>query len=499
MDHNQDKLNQLLEKITSLADKQLLFQQEINHLKQELLLLKETPASEKEEGLLKQPQIVAKQEPQQSTALDFKKPLNKPSAIQDDIFNTPPKKPLLSPEFKADFEKFLGENLINKIGIAITVLGVGIGAKYAIDNQLISPLTRIILGYLMGLGLLGFAIKLKASYLNFSAVLLSGAMAILYFITYAAYDFYGLLPQPFAFAIMVLFTGFTVFAAIKYNTTVIAHFGLVGAYAVPFLLSEGEGKVGVLFSYMAIINSGILFLAFKKYWKSLNYVAFALTWLIYSVWYGASYDAGAQFSLALLFLTLFFAIFYLAFLAYKVIRAERFEIGDVFLLILNSFIFYGLGYFIIEEHEVGAQLLGLFTLGNAIIHFCVAWFLFKKKLADRNLFYLLAGLVLVFITIAIPVQLDGNWVTLLWSGLALLLFWIGRKNKVPIYEMLAFPLLVLAFFSLIQDWAVYDRYNIEYDKTAFTPLLNIHFLTSLIFLAVFFSTSIFLFRLCLPV
>ena len=38
---------------------------------------------------------------------------------------------------KSDLEKFIGENLINKIGIAITIIGVAIGAKYSIDHDLI--------------------------------------------------------------------------------------------------------------------------------------------------------------------------------------------------------------------------------------------------------------------------------------------------------------------------------------------------------------------------
>ena len=41
---------------------------------------------------------------------------------------------------KANLEKFIGENLISKIGIVILVIGVAIGAKYAIDKNLISPL-----------------------------------------------------------------------------------------------------------------------------------------------------------------------------------------------------------------------------------------------------------------------------------------------------------------------------------------------------------------------
>ena len=68
-------------------------------------------------------------------------------------------------------------------------------------------------------------------------------------------------------------------------------------------------------------------------------------------------------------------------------------------------------------------------------------------MVDRNLVYLVAGLVIIFITIAIPVQLDGNWVTLLWAGEAALLFWIGRSKQVPVYEKLSYPLMYLAFFQ----------------------------------------------------
>ena len=102
-------------------------------------------------------------------------------------------------EVKKDWEKFIGENLISKIGILIIIIGVAIGGKYAIDNQLISPAARIIIGTLIGLGLEVFSIKLKNNYKNFSAVLSSGSLAILYFMIYFAYDFYALIPMPLAF------------------------------------------------------------------------------------------------------------------------------------------------------------------------------------------------------------------------------------------------------------------------------------------------------------
>jgi len=487
MIENEDRINQLLEKLETLLAKQQLFSVEVREIKEEIYKLKtsQEPTTVEKENLITQETLTEK-----STEITKEDVLADKEVQQTETVSEPPKqlakKAIKQPKVKSDLEKFIGENLINKIGIAITVIGVAIGAKYSIEHDLISPLTRIILGYLVGLGLIGFGIKLKKKYEDFSAVLVSGAMAIMYFITFAAYDFYDLIPQTFAFILMLLLTAFTVVAAINYNKQVIAHIGLVGAYAVPFLLSENSGRVDILFSYMAITNIGILFISFKKYWKALYISAFVMTWIIYFSWYFFDYYPDVHFRLALIFLALFFAIFYLTFLSYKVLKKEKFGKQDILLLLSNSFIFYGVGYAILSNHSIGEQLLGLFTLCNAVIHFVVSVIIYKKKLADQNLLRLISGLVLVFITIAIPVQLDGNWVTLLWAGEAALLFWIGRTKNVPIYEKLSYPLMILALFSIIHDWStLYGYYNPDFPESKITPIFNINFLSSLLFIVAF--------------
>jgi uncharacterized membrane protein len=487
MAENNDKINLLIEKMDDLLKRHYDFSKEINKLREDILSLKTAQATEHP----KEPEIKVVRSETDINASIRKEAVSSPlSNMPGKTIQSQPKysapKAIVTPKIKTDVEKFIGENIISKIGIAITIIGVAIGAKYSIEHQLISPLTRIILGYLVGLGLMGFGIKLKKNYENFSAVLVSGAMAILYFITFAAYSFYGLIPQLFAFMLMVVFTIFTVVAALNYNKQVIAHIGLVGAYAVPFLLSDGSGKAAVLFNYMAIINIGILAIAFKKYWKPLYYSSFILTWLIFSSWYSINYQADKHYVLALIFLSLFFLTFYAVFLSYKLIKKEKFEATDIILLLFNSFIFYGIGYSVIGSRQSGQELLGLFTLGNALIHFIVSTIIYKKKLADRNLLYLIAGLVLTFITIAIPVQLDGNWVTLLWAVEAVLLFWIGRIKNVPIYEKLSYVLMFLAFFSIVQDWStLYHNYYPEHPETKLTPIFNINFLSSLLFITAF--------------
>jgi Predicted membrane protein (DUF2339) len=485
MENQNDKLDILLDRLTSIIKRQESFSAEIDAIRREIIDIKmSTPdlIQDVEEDLV--PEISQTTRPVVSleeTDLPSVKKESKDTEIAqlpnvkiETPQNTPPHTVIKK---GTNFEKLIGENLINKLGIAITIIGVAIGAKYSIDNNLINPLTRIILGYLLGLGLLGVGMKLKQNYHNFSAVLVSGAIAIMYFITFATYSFYGLFGVEVAFGLMLLFTVFAVVTAIHYDKQVVAHIGLVGAYAVPFLLSEGSGKVVILFTYMAIINLGILVLAFKKYWKALYYVSFGLTWMIFASWYNLNYIHTQHFGLALLFLTVFFAIFYSVFLAYKLVRKERFDAFDIILLSTNSFIFYGLGYSLLSVDATYNQLLGLFTLGNGLIHFVVTMAIYRMKLADRGLFYFVAGLVLVFITMAIPVQLDGHWVTMIWAFEAALLFWIGRTKNVSAYEYMSYPLMLLAIGSLGEDWSNYQIFDND-QMTSFTPVFNTYFLTA---------------------
>jgi hypothetical protein len=410
----------------------------------------------------------------------------KTSASNDTYYSKFPQKVPQAEPLKANLEKFIGENLLSKIGIVILVVGVAIGAKYAIDRNLISPLMRIILGYAFGFGLLGFAVKLKQKYLNFSAILLSGAMAIMYFITYFAYSLYGLFPQSSAFALMLIFTIFTVAAAINYNRQVIAHIGLVGAYAVPFLLSDNSGNYAFLFAYMAIINAGILAISLKKYWKPLFYTSFIFTWATYYGWYLTEYQSAEHFNLALLFLTVFFLIFYLTFLAYKLISRENVAIENIVLILANSFIFYGFGYSILDSAEGFANYLGLFTVANAAIHFVFAFAVSRLKLIPQDLIYLLSALVLTFATIAVPVQLDGNFVTLVWTVEAAILFWIGRTKQIRLYEYYSFPLMFLATVSLLADWmSVSDFRSVAQIRQSGYDFFNGTFITSCVFVVAF--------------
>lgn len=480
MSDTHQRIDQLLKRLELLSQKQLEFSKEINLLRAELRFLQSVQPSEEA--------VKAKEE-----ILDVVPAAESYSAVQHQpVINPVPVRPVSAAVVtdqpiqaeKSNLERFVGENLINKVGIAITIIGVAIGAKYSIDNNLISPLTRIIMGYLFGVGLLVVGIRLKAKYINFSAVLVSGAMAIMYFLTYAAYSFYGLIPQTAAFIIMVVFTIFTVMASLQYNREVIALIGMVGAYAVPFLLSDGSGKVVILFSYMSILNIGILAVAIKRYWKLLYYSSFVLTAAIFSGWYGIKYVDTEHFNIGVGFLSLFFTIFYFTFLTYKLRRAEKFEFFDIAFLLINAFGFYGFGFSMLADHGFGSMGAAYFTLFNALIHLVVGLIVYRIKGADVQLQQLLAGLTVFFIAISFPIALSGSWVSLSWAGVAALLFWIGRSKGELFYEKMAYPLMYMAFLSVIFNWYFVYPLN-ESSAGGLRPFLNVYFLESLIFIGIF--------------
>src|SRR5688572_13721138 len=192
--------------------------------------------------------------------------------------------PEASAEAHGGLEKFIGLRLLHFAGIIALVIGISIGVKYAVDKDLITPATRIILAFMAGIILYFLSVRLRKKFELFSAVLLSGAMATLYFTSYAAFAYYELLHGGIAFALMLCITVFTIWSAIRYNKQEIAILGMIGAYGIPFLISANTGRADLFFTYIILINCGIAFLSFKTSWKTMSGLALFISWVLFIGW-----------------------------------------------------------------------------------------------------------------------------------------------------------------------------------------------------------------------
>ncbi|MCR9153864.1 MAG: DUF2339 domain-containing protein [Bacteroidetes bacterium] len=463
MADKEDQIRELDFKLNQLLTKQATFAQEIQDLRRQIEILKYKSSLDLKSEPAPKPILETATEAQAST-----KEYRPAESI--------PKKKS-SPSLKLDIERFIGENLINKIGILLTIIGVVIGGKYAVDNNLISPVMRLVLAYLLGGLLLGLALKLKAKYLHFSAVLLGGALAIFYFMSFAAYTFFDLFPKGLSFALMLVVTVGAVYSALKYKQELIAILGLVGAYAIPFLVSTNQGSALLFFTYVILINLGILFIAFQRYWKILFYSAFGVSWLIFLFWYVDKFST-TDLSLGLAVSFAFYLLFFTYFLAYKLRMREKFKSYNLLILFSNNIIFFAFGAAMLKADLVSDQYLGAFTFFLALLNGAATWFISRSKDQDQKLYHILIGISLFFVALSIPNQFDGPVIAIAWSAQAAILFWISRRHGSLFFEYFSYPLFILAFLRLWSDWPV--LYQDLAAEQLF--LLNLNFLYSFLFI-----------------
>lgn len=161
------------------------------------------------------------------------------------------------PEFipekeERDYEKFIGENIANKIGIAVLVLGISFFIKYAIDKDWIHESGRVIIGLISGGILIGFAHYFRNQYRSFSSVLVGGGLSVFYFSIAFAFHQYHLISQTTAFISMVIISGLGVFLSLFYNRQELAILATIGGFITPFLVSTGQDNYSALFTYLCI-------------------------------------------------------------------------------------------------------------------------------------------------------------------------------------------------------------------------------------------------------
>ena len=379
---------------------------------------------------------------------------------------------------QVNYEKFIGENLFGKIGILIFVIGVGFFVKYAIDKNWINETFRTVLGFLTGAVLLAVAERLQKKYRTFSSLLAGGAFAVFYLTVAIAFHYYHIFSQTMAFIILIGVTVFMSVLSVVYNRRELAIISLVGGFLAPFIVSSGEGSYLVLFTYVSILNLGMFGLSIYKKWGELPMISFVFTWLIMGIFLLFSYTSSSTVISGHLFLftTLFYFIFLLP--VFSILRGENMRTmsrGLVFVIITNNFIYLLSGALFLQNMGLSFKASGLLSLFIALVNLGLVLWLWKNRKEYIFLVHTSLGLVLTFVSITVPIQLDGNYITLLWASEMVLLLWLYVKSKIRVYEYAAKVLVGLTFVSYLMDVysVMFEHHSLD------TIFLNSSFATSL--------------------
>jgi uncharacterized membrane protein len=350
------------------------------------------------------------------------------------------------------------------------------------------------LGLIAGLTFLGLGEWYqKKVYRVFSQALTGGGIGLLYLSVYAAFGFYHLIPQTAAFILMILVTAASIALAVFYDALSIATLATLGGFLTPFLLSAGiDNQVG-LFSYILLLDLGILGLAYFRNWRLLNYKSFLFTIITFIAWAERFYEPPKLWT-TVLFLSLFFVVFAFLAILYNVIRQRKASAPELILTILNAALYFGAMYSLLDDKY--EDYLGLFALVMGGAYVALAYLTNVRYQDDRYLIWFFLGIGATFVTLAIPIQLEQNWITIGWAIEGAILAYIGFRYDSQNTLLASLGILVLVFFRLLFfDVNLPHQFvPYQYVKEDFTLFLNRRTLSFVVGIAAILFTACLLTR-----
>ncbi|MEO1076506.1 MAG: DUF2339 domain-containing protein, partial [Bacteroidota bacterium] len=178
---------------------------------------------------------------------------------------------------------FRSEDWLNRLGIALLLIGLAFLFRYSIEQGWVGPLVRVGFGVALGVGLIGLGLRLRPKRLRYGQALMGGGLAVLYTTLFAAFQLYDLLSYPVAFGAMLGVTALGFVLAHRCGDVLAAVVATQGGLSTPFLLHTGSGDIAALVGYTAILLTCAFALYALRGWRTLLVTAIVGGWLVLGI------------------------------------------------------------------------------------------------------------------------------------------------------------------------------------------------------------------------
>lgn len=373
--------------------------------------------------------------------------------------------PTIQKDWLGPIFEFLKQNILTVIGIFTLVLGIGYFVKYAIDKNWIGETARAGIGLCTGAAIILTGHFLRKNYKTFASIITGGGIAVLYFTTTIAFREYHLFTQNTAFAITSVITAVSIVLSYYYRSEILIIFSLIGGFTAPLMISTGENNYLFLFTYLTLLNIGMLAAAFLQHWKSIGWTAYLFTSIYLFYW-----TVDLPELLSITFYLISYIIFY-TFALQDYFRKNELSVPDILMLaLINCSSIIGLSYIFNElQYEPVIIFPLIFALLNAILLFRE----YGKKNFNTS-FSVFSGITVSLITIAVALQFKTHLITTVWATEATLLLFIWKKTGHKIFKICFQVLFPLLIFAQLITWCEY------FNAKNFSIIFNPVFLTSLV-------------------
>lgn len=384
--------------------------------------------------------------------------------------------PLPAPSLNAyQLESIIGRRWVGWIAVLLILFATAFFLKYAFDNRWIGELGRVSIGIAFGIAmcLAGFRYQ-QRGWRIFAQILTGGGVVLLYLSTYAAFGYYHLVGQKTAFVYLAVLIAEAAALSLVYNAPAIAIMALIGGLLTPILLHSDRNQYRSFFLYLIALDAGAL--ALLKHWRSLSSIAYFGTQILFWLWYNEHYHHQLR-GPVLAFQIAIFVLFLLAHLVRELIRRDSTTLEDALLLLVNPFSFFATTYHLFNSTH--HDWMGPFAICMALVYASAAKLLLERAKKSRREILLFIAVSLTFLTIAIPIQLHSNWITIAWAVEGVAILWAALEIQSVRLRVQAFALFGMAFLKFL-FWDT--PYGV---RPVFMPVFNRYFLSSLLMIGCF--------------
>jgi uncharacterized membrane protein len=382
-----------------------------------------------------------------------------PTAKVPPLTQPPPSPPSRAKPAKAkegEWEWILGGNWLARIGVLALIIGVAFLLKLAADKDWIGPIGWIALGIVTGLAMLGLGYYWKIKYPTLAQAITGGGIAILYLSAFAAFALFDLINFYLATGFLLVVSVTSATLALWHNSMALAIIGIFGAFSAPFILAGfAEGATTIteasrsawLLLYVIVVDLGVLALSTFRNWRWFTLLALLSSLAAFGAWHSRF---GEETSLLTSqgSLTLIFLIFVGSTMLYHIVWRRTAQEFDYALMVINAAAYFGISYALLRPDL--NEWIGGFTFALSLFYGSLAYIALKRGAENIRLSYFALGISLIFLTIAIPIQLgDVAWVTIAWAAEGAILVWLSFSLRMPLLRLFSYAVLAVMAVRLL--------------------------------------------------
>jgi len=378
----------------------------------------------------------------------------------------PPPIPLRDRLPKPIAQLIFGGNMLVKVGALILFLGLAFLLRYTAERVTVPIEMRYASVVLVATALLALGWFLRRRRPDYAIVIQGAGIGVFYLTTLAAMKLHGLLPVTAGFGFLFAVAVLSAVLAVLQNAPVLAIVAALEGFAAPVLASTGQNNPVGLFSYLLVLDIGILLVAWFKAWRVLNLIGAVGTFSL-AVGWAQKYYTNDQFDLAQPFLVVFFLLFIaIGFLFARrtlseapddtteplstravntLRRVGRVDSALTFGLPMAA---YGLEYLMVKPWDMGPAFAAMGFSAFYLLAGRLIWATQPRGLSLLAEAYAIVGVI--FATLAIPLAFEGQWTGAAWAVEAAGMYWLGVRQQRPYARAFSFAIFAGAVFKLLE-------------------------------------------------